>query len=151
MENQQPWKLRVLCSFRNATILITLFNLFTLSLLLHRFLGSSNRRIPQNQPDPVQLRYIMEAEAIRRTMEPLELIKRVREIQQEGYREPEMVVQRQAPKKTAAADLSKRLQDLRALNDANSKKALEEWRKRKKDRERQREMEKNRTINASQA
>lgn len=51
MENQQPWKLRVF-SFRNATILITLFNLFTLSLLLHRFLGSSNRRIPQNQPDP---------------------------------------------------------------------------------------------------
>lgn len=51
-----------------------------------------------------------------------DLFIQVREIQQEGYREPEMVVQRQAPKKTAAADLSKRLQDLRALNDANSKK-----------------------------
>lgn len=52
MENQQPWKLKLLFSFRNATILISLFNLVTLLLLLNRFLGASNRRIPQDQPDP---------------------------------------------------------------------------------------------------
>lgn len=93
----------------------------------------------------------MEAEAIRRAMEPLELIKRVKEIQQEVYREPEILVQRKAQKQTAAVDLSKRLQDSRAVNDANSKKALEEWRKRKMDRARQREIEKNGTISTSQA
>lgn len=46
----------------------------------------------------------------------------MKEIQQEAYKEPETLVPHKAAKKTAAVDLSKRLQDLRALNDANSKK-----------------------------
>lgn len=50
------------------------------------------------------------------------LIIQVKEIQQEAYKEPETLVPHKAAKKTAAVDLSKRLQDLRALNDANSKK-----------------------------
>lgn len=78
-------------------------------------------------------------------MEPLELIKRIKEIEQEAFHEPETEVQ-QLPKQTAAVDLSKRLKDLRAMNDANSLKALEEWRKRKMERARQREMEKNGTV-----
>ncbi|KAI3937883.1 hypothetical protein MKW92_015607, partial [Papaver armeniacum] len=36
-----------------------------------------------------QLQYIMESEEIRRSMEPVELIKRVKEIEQEAYLVPE--------------------------------------------------------------
>ncbi|XP_011627061.1 uncharacterized protein LOC18444211 isoform X2 [Amborella trichopoda] len=100
----------------------------------------------RNSLKTVQLRYIRESEAIRRAMVPLELIKRVKEIQQEPYIQPETVVQRKAPKQNSASDLSKRLKDLQALNDANSKKALDEWRKRKMGRAKQREMEKNMTA-----
>ncbi|XP_058101311.1 uncharacterized protein LOC131245703 [Magnolia sinica] len=148
MEHQQAWRLRF--SFRNATILVCFFNLVAVLLLLQGFISVSNRRISRNQPDPGQLRYVMEAEELRRAMEPLELIKRVKEIQQEAYTEPETIVQQKSSKQTAAVDLSKRLQDFRAMNDANSKKALEEWRKRKMDRARQREIEKNGTVSTAQ-
>lgn len=43
----------------------------------------------------------------------------MREIQQEAYTEPEIVVQKDA-KQTAAVDVSKRLKDLRSVNDAAS-------------------------------
>ena len=46
---------------------------------------------------------------------------KVKEIQQEAYAEPEKVQEKEA-KQTAAADLSKRLKDLRSVNDANSMK-----------------------------
>lgn len=80
-------------------------------------------------------------------MLPLELIKRVREIEQEGYTEPE-TAQKKDTKQTAAVDLSKRLKDFRSLNDAASLKALEEWRKRKIERARQRQLEKNGTTSS---
>ncbi|XP_057991986.1 uncharacterized protein LOC110641063 isoform X1 [Hevea brasiliensis] len=92
----------------------------------------------------VQLRYIKESEEIRLAMQPWALIKRVKEIEQEAYAEPE-VVQQKDKKQTAAVDLSKRLKDLRSINDAASLKALEEWRKRKMERARLREREKNGT------
>ncbi|KAH7521935.1 hypothetical protein FEM48_Zijuj07G0084800 [Ziziphus jujuba var. spinosa] len=93
----------------------------------------------------VQLRYIRESEEIRLAMQPLELIKRVKEIQKEAYAEPERVQEKDV-KQTAAAGLSKRLKDLRSLNDAASLKALEEWRKRKMERDRLRQLEKNGTA-----
>jgi hypothetical protein len=43
----------------------------------------------------------------------------VREIEQEVYAEPEALQQKDT-KQTAAVDLSKRLNDLRSLNDASS-------------------------------
>ncbi|KAG9447672.1 hypothetical protein H6P81_013800 [Aristolochia fimbriata] len=140
MENHQSWRMRF--SFRNATIVVCLFNLVTVVLLLQGFIGGSGRRNSEDGLDSVQQRYIMEAEELRRAMEPLELIKRVREIQEEVYTDPETSEQEKVTRKTAAVDLSKRLQDFRNLNDANSKKALEEWRKRKMERARQREMDK---------
>ncbi|XP_077250903.1 uncharacterized protein LOC143890204 [Tasmannia lanceolata] len=149
MENQQPWRLKL--SFKNATILVCFVNIVTFILLLQGFLGVSNRKNAGTQPDQARLRYVLEGEELRRAMEPLELIKRVKEIRQEVYTEPEVVVQEKDPKKTAALDLSKRLNDLRSLNDANSKRAIEEWRKRKIERDRIRQMEKNGTVNAQQA
>ncbi|XP_043706098.1 uncharacterized protein LOC122655815 [Telopea speciosissima] len=147
MENQQQsWKLKF--SFRNATILVCSFNLVTFLLLLQGFLAGislSSRRLSPDQLDAVKLRYVKESEELRRAMEPLDLIKRVREIEQETYVEPE-AVKPKATKQTAAVDLSKRLTNFRPINDANSLRALEEWRKRKMERARQRELEKNGTV-----
>ncbi|XP_010264836.1 PREDICTED: uncharacterized protein LOC104602745 [Nelumbo nucifera] len=146
MESQQlSWR-SLRFSFRNATILVCFFNLVTVLLLLQGFLsGLSNKRVGRDEADAVQLRYINECDELRRAMEPLELIKRVKEIKQEVYAEPD-IVQPKDNKQTAAVDLSKRLMDFRALNDANSVKALEEWRKRKMERARQRELGKNGTA-----
>ncbi|KAL0724015.1 hypothetical protein Bca4012_038614 [Brassica carinata] len=86
-----------------------------------------------------QLRYVKEAEEIRLAMQPLQLIKRVREIEQESSTGQE-TEQEKDVKQNTAVDLSKRLKDFRSLNDASSLKALEEWRKRKMERARQRDL-----------
>ncbi|KAL5781580.1 hypothetical protein ACOSP7_006609 [Xanthoceras sorbifolium] len=147
MEIQQSWRVRL--TFKNATILITVLNVLTALILLQGFLSSSvssrNRLSSDHQLTSVQLKHIKESEEMRLAMQPLELIKRVKEIQQEVYAEPETVQQKDA-KQTAALGLSKRLKDLRSVNDAASFKALEEWRKRKMERARQRELEKNGTT-----
>ncbi|XLS81728.1 hypothetical protein HN51_047559 [Arachis hypogaea] len=118
----------------NATIVVCFINVITALFLLHGFLTSSYTRNKLSSPNsnPAQLSYIKESEEIRLAMLPLELIKRVREIEQD----------------TAAVDLSKRLKDIRSLNDAASLKALEEWRRRKMERARQRQMEKNGTTSS---
>ncbi|KAJ7955500.1 putative Transmembrane protein [Quillaja saponaria] len=145
MEVQQWWSAKF--SFRNATIVVCLLNVITAILLLQRFLSSANNRdrFSNRQSDSVQLRYIKESEEIRLAMRPLDLIKRVREIEQEAYTKPRTVPKKDT-KQTAAVDLSKRLKDFRSLNDAASIKALEEWRRRKMERARQRQLEKNGTI-----
>jgi len=51
------------------------------------------------------------------------LLLQVREIEQEGYTEPE-TAQKKDTKQTAAVDLSKRLKDFRSLNDAASLKGF---------------------------
>uniref|UniRef100_A0A6N2MQL6 Uncharacterized protein n=1 Tax=Salix viminalis TaxID=40686 RepID=A0A6N2MQL6_SALVM len=84
----------------------------------------------------VALSYIKESEEIRLALQPWNLIKRIKEIEQEAHAEPE-TVQHKDTKQTAA--------DIRSLNDASSLKALEEWRKRKMERARQRALEKNGT------
>eukprot|EP00261_Vitis_vinifera_P019643 XP_010650173.1 PREDICTED: uncharacterized protein LOC104879306 [Vitis vinifera] len=73
------------------------------------------------RPDAVQLSYIKESEEMCRAMEPLELIKRVREITQEAYVEAE-IVQLKDTKQTAAEDLSKRLKDSCSFSDAAGQK-----------------------------
>lgn len=148
MEIQQSWRVRF--SFRNATIIVCLLNLVTVLLLLQGFLSSAfSIKFSTNYSSAVRLRYIRESEEMRRAMEPLELIKRIREIEQESIAVSETVQQKDT-KQTAAVDLSKRLKDFRSFSDTASLKALEEWRKRKMERARQREQEKNGTV-ASQA
>eukprot|EP00257_Ricinus_communis_P020971 XP_015580346.1 uncharacterized protein LOC8265710 [Ricinus communis] len=146
METQQSWRVRL--SFKNVTIMLTVLNLITALFLLQGFLSSAssrnNRISSSNQFNSVQLSYVKESEEIRIAMQPWKLIKRVKEIEQEAYVEQETVQQKDA-KQTAAVDLSKRLKDFRAINDAASLKALEEWRKRKMERARLRELEKNGT------
>ncbi|XP_042464904.1 uncharacterized protein LOC122047593 [Zingiber officinale] len=143
MESQMYWKARL--SFKNATIVVCFLNFLAFLLLMQGFFASPKRGADGGrQMDPAQIRYILESEEIRRAMEPLELIKRIKEIEQEAHTQPDHEIQ-QVPKQNAAVDLAKRLRD-RAMNDASSQQALEEWRKRKMERARKREIEKNITT-----
>ncbi|XP_022760400.1 uncharacterized protein LOC111306769 [Durio zibethinus] len=139
--------METILSFKSATIALNIFNVLAALFLLQWILSSASSRtkLSSNQPNSVDFNYIKESEEIRLAMQPLELIKRVKEIQQEAYAEPETIQPNDA-KQTAAVDLSKRLKDFRSINDAASLKALEEWRKRKMERARQRELEKNGTV-----
>ncbi|VVA89963.1 unnamed protein product [Arabis nemorensis] len=137
--NHHQWRLRF--SFKNATIALTIINVLIFLFLLQGFLTSSSPSSSSRRIISAQLRYIKEAEELRRAMQPLELIKRVREIEQEASAGQE-TEQKKDVKQNTAVDLSKRLKDFRALNDASSLKALEEWRKRKMERARQRDLEK---------
>ncbi|KAL9237719.1 hypothetical protein vseg_012235 [Gypsophila vaccaria] len=145
MEKLQSLKLKV--SYKNATIFVCFFNLITALFLLHGFFSSSSPRFPSNHPTSAQLRQIKESDEIRRSMQPLELIQRVREIEQEINAEPE-TVQHKETKQTAALDLSKRLSNAHTYSDSASLKALEEWRKRKMDRAKQREAGRNSTASS---
>ncbi|XP_009341625.2 uncharacterized protein LOC103933656 [Pyrus x bretschneideri] len=149
MEGQQSWRPRL--SFRSATIMMCLLNLITALLLLQGFLSSATSRskLSASRLNSAALRYVRESEEIRFAMRPMELIKRVKEIQQETNAKPETVKENDA-RQTVAVGLSKRLKDLHSVNDATSVKALEEWRKRKMERARLRQLEKNGTL-ATQA
>lgn len=145
-KTQQSGRMRF--SFKNATIVVCIFNLVTALLLLRGFLSPSysTRRLSlSNQPNSVLLRYIKESEELRRAMQPLELIRRVREIQREAYIELE-AAQEKVTKQSAAVDLISRLNNYRSNSDAGSVKALEEWRKRKMERARQRGVGKDATV-----
>ncbi|KAL0697294.1 hypothetical protein Bca4012_053416 [Brassica carinata] len=130
-------------SFKKATIALTIVNVLIFLFLLRGFFtsssssSSSSRRIIS-----ARLRYIKEAREIRLAMQPLELIKRVKEIQQEASEGHETEQQQKDVKHNTAVDLSKRLKAFLPTNEESSLKALEEWRKRKMERERQRDLEK---------
>ncbi|XP_076959762.1 uncharacterized protein LOC143635941 [Bidens hawaiensis] len=132
-------------SFKNATIILCFFNLITALFLIQSFLSPTN----SNRSDSVMLKYIKESEELRRAMEPVELIKRVREIEREGHEEVETVQEKDA-KQSAALDLISRLNNHRSYSDADNQKALEEWRKRKMERARQRGLGRNGTTTSQE-
>ncbi|KAL8162819.1 hypothetical protein V2J09_014308 [Rumex salicifolius] len=147
MDIQQSWKLKF--SFKNATMVLFLVNVVTALFLLQGFLSPppSSRKYQSNGHQPISVRnkLIKESDELRRAMQPLELIKRVREIEQEAYAEPETIQQKET-RQTAAFDLSKRLNNFRSSTDGANQKALEEWLKRKMERARQREIGRNGTA-----
>ncbi|CAI9762749.1 unnamed protein product [Fraxinus pennsylvanica] len=139
IQQQQWWRvIKSWLSYKNATIIVCLFNVITALLLLQGFLN-----FPSSSQKALY-RHIKESEDIRRSMVPLDLIKRVREIEKEAYVEAKPVPKRDS-KQTAAADLISRLNNFHSYSDAGSVKALEEWRKRKMERARQRSLVKNGT------
>ncbi|KAI3511494.1 hypothetical protein L1887_18648 [Cichorium endivia] len=146
-ERLQQWGGRAMSrfSFRNATIVVCFLNLITALFLIHGFLSPST----SNGPDSVLLKYVKESEELRRAMEPVELIKRVKEIEREANEEVETVQEKDA-KQSAAFDVISRLNNHRSYSDADNQKALEEWRKRKMERARQRGLGKNGTTNSQE-
>ncbi|CAA0828923.1 Unknown protein [Striga hermonthica] len=136
VQQQHLWRsVKSHLSYKNATILLCTFNIITALLLLQPFFYSPSSRLASSQR--ALFRHIKECEDIRRAMVPLDLIKRVREIEKDMHVETEQVQQKEI-KQTAAVDLISRLNNFRSNSDAGSTKALEEWRKRKMERARQR-------------
>ncbi|XP_019181452.1 PREDICTED: uncharacterized protein LOC109176468 [Ipomoea nil] len=139
VQQQQWWKLR--WSYRNATILVSLFNFIAALFLLQSFFFSAS---PSTKSNSVE-RYIRESEEIRRAMMPVNLIKRVKEIEKEAYIEVEPLEHKDV-KQGAAVDLITRMNNIRSYSEASGTKALEEWRKRKMERARKRELGKDGTT-----
>ncbi|CAM0943030.1 unnamed protein product [Alopecurus aequalis] len=127
-------------SYKNATLALCAINVLAVALLLRNHFSAWPRLPGSHRFDSAQLRYIWESEELRRAMEPVDLIKRVKEIEEEAYGEHGMSTQEDS--KQTAVDLSNRLKDLRQGNDGSSQRALEEWRKRKMERARQRAIDK---------
>ncbi|KAL4561174.1 hypothetical protein LXL04_033337 [Taraxacum kok-saghyz] len=146
-ERLQQWGGRTMSrfSYRNATIVVCFLNLITALFLIHGFLSPST----SSGPDSVLLKYAKESEELRRALEPLELIKRVKEIEREAHEESESVQEKDA-KQSAALDLISRLNNHRSYSESDNQKALEEWRKRKMERARQRGLGKNGTTNSQE-
>ncbi|XP_031110763.1 uncharacterized protein LOC116014934 isoform X2 [Ipomoea triloba] len=140
VQQQHWWKLR--WSYRNATILVSLFNLIAALFLLQSFFFSAS---PSTKSNSVE-RYIRESEEIRRAMMPVNLIKRVKEIENEAYIEVEPLEHNKDVKQGAAVDLITRMNNIRSYSEASGMKALEEWRKRKMERARKRELGKDGTT-----
>ncbi|KAF8081172.1 hypothetical protein N665_0902s0025 [Sinapis alba] len=130
-------------SFKKATIALTIVNVLIFLFILRGFFTSSSSS-SSSSPRIIsaQLRFIKEAREIRLAMQPLELIRRVKEIQQEASAGYETGQQKDVVKQNTAVDLSKRLKAFLPTNEEASLKALEEWRKRKMERARQRDLEK---------
>ncbi|KAG2320274.1 hypothetical protein Bca52824_013487 [Brassica carinata] len=120
-------KCRKRFSFKNATIALTIVNVLIFLFLLRGFFTSSpSSSSSSHRIISARLRYIKEAREIRLAMQPLELIKRVKEIQQEASEGHEREQQKDV-KHNTAVDLSKRLNAFLPTNEALSLKALEEW------------------------
>ncbi|KAG0460460.1 hypothetical protein HPP92_020757 [Vanilla planifolia] len=140
-----PWW-RVGFSFRNATMVVCFLNVIAAIVLLRGlFIFSDGKASAANN------QMLTSKQPLKTIHEGCKIIwggcwgAMIKEIEEESHGEPEMEA-KHVPTQTAAVDLSKRLSDLRAMNDANNLKALEEWRKRKMERARRREIERNATL-----
>ncbi|XP_075478401.1 uncharacterized protein LOC142519330 isoform X2 [Primulina tabacum] len=139
LQQQKYWRaVRSLISYKNATIVVCLLNIISALILLQGFLfpSPSSRLDSSNK---ALYRNIKESEDIRRSMVPVDLIRRVREIGKDVSVETESVKQKDV-KQTAAEDLISKLNNFRSYSEAGNVKALEEWRKRKMERAKQRSM-----------
>ncbi|KAI5064874.1 hypothetical protein GOP47_0019569 [Adiantum capillus-veneris] len=139
---------RFRCSLRIATLVVCCFNIVAAIYLLQSFIGplfsspssapfsagvsvrnthSSSTAAPYT---PEQLDRIKEAISIWRAAEPVDLINRVKEIQEEsagvyGLKET------RSEKKPGAMGLVERLKEIRDSKSKTDQEALEEWRRKK--------------------
>lgn len=72
-----------------------------------------------------------EAVAVWKAAKPVELIKRIKEIQEESTRGAYSYKQVDATKERAASGITQRLKELRDSSSRNEQEALEEWRQKK--------------------
>ncbi|XP_073030148.1 uncharacterized protein [Primulina eburnea] len=139
LQQQKCWRaVRSRISYKNATIVVCLLNIVSALILLQGFLfPSPSSRLASSNKGTALYRNIKESEDIRRSMVPVDLIRRVREIGKDMSVETESVKQKDV-KQTAAEDLISKLNNFRSYSDVGNVKALEEWRKRKMERAKQR-------------
>eukprot|EP00252_Welwitschia_mirabilis_P014774 TRINITY_DN3275_c0_g1_i5.p1 TRINITY_DN3275_c0_g1~~TRINITY_DN3275_c0_g1_i5.p1 ORF type:complete len:117 (+),score=22.71 TRINITY_DN3275_c0_g1_i5:131-481(+) len=103
-------------SLKNITIAVSVFNLVGVVLLLHSiFLRHYSRNQPQFEEE--QLRYIEDAARTRYAMEPVDLIKRVKQIQMESEDGTHIESREEILREHQATELSKRLNDAKNPSD----------------------------------
>eukprot|EP00249_Psilotum_nudum_P012450 c23793_g1_i1 orf=122-1009(+) len=86
-----------------------------------------------------QLNRIKEAIEVWKAAEPVQLIKRVKEIQEESVAGAIRFKRAEAAREKVASDLAQRLKELRGASNQNDQQALEEWRRKKLEEAKKRE------------
>ncbi|BBN09936.1 hypothetical protein MPTK1_4g23870 [Marchantia polymorpha subsp. ruderalis] len=149
------------CSYKRATALICAVNVVAALYVLHGLFSPRYNQIPHSVPlarlktplrngtAPLVMKYtkeevqrIKEAHEARRAAEPLDLMRRVKEIQLESVKEAAKDKEAETTKQKVAADLAQRLRELRGnTNPHSQQEALDEWRKKKIEEARKRESE----------
>ncbi|KAJ7528785.1 hypothetical protein O6H91_15G019900 [Diphasiastrum complanatum] len=140
--------INVRCSFKTATVCICAFNIVAVFFILHLvvsplYLQPGSPFLPVKslrQPHPrvvgytlQEIKRIQEFHNIRRSVEPHELIKRVKEIELEAEKEAEKDNEAGVVRQRVAAELAQRLKELKETNSQRSQQALDDWRRKKLD------------------
>nr|GMD62927.1 transmembrane protein, putative [Ipomoea batatas] len=117
VQQQHWWKLR--WSYRNATILVSLFNLIAALFLLQNFFFSASPSTKSNSGSPL----LFQQSYLKLKGIYVNLIKRVKEIENEAYIEVEPLEHKDV-KQGAAVDLITRMNNIRSYSEASGMKVL---------------------------
>lgn len=144
--NGMEWSGKIKCSYKTATMVICAGNLVVALYVLHSLLTplyiitSSSLAGPATDGQNLfpaakftedEETRMTEAIKVRRASEPVDLIRRVKEIDEESYREDVREKRLQSTMVKVAHELLQQLKEFRGDGDSNEQQALEEWRKKK--------------------
>ncbi|EFJ24806.1 hypothetical protein SELMODRAFT_414240 [Selaginella moellendorffii] len=130
----------VKCSYRRVTMLICTVNLIAVLYVLHsllgpRYLSSSLASVARGghatKYSEEELQKIRESLEARKAVEPHELMRRVKEIQDEADSDVSRTKEIGNARQRAADVLAQRLKELKEVNNQINQQALEEWRKKR--------------------
>lgn len=134
------WSGRIKCSYKTATMVICAGNLVVALYVLHSLLTplyiitSSSLAGPANDAHLFQedeVKRMREAIKVRQASQPVDLIRRVKEIEEESYRKDVREKRSQSTTEKLAQELLQRLNEFKGDGDSIEQQALEEWRKKK--------------------
>lgn len=134
------WSGRIKCSYKTATMVICAGNLVVALYVLHSLLTplyiitSSSLAGPANDAHLFQedeVKRMREAIKVRQASQPVDLIRRVKEIEEESYRKDMREKRSQSTMEKLAQELLQRLNEFKGDGDSIEQQALEEWRKKK--------------------
>ncbi|KAJ7555163.1 hypothetical protein O6H91_05G024600 [Diphasiastrum complanatum] len=141
---------RMRCSYKKATIIMCTINVVAALYILHNLfhpLYQQQSALGGNNYDgdlsgkysPEKLKRIKEAQEARLAVEPLELMKRVKEIQLEADLELSRDKEAKAARQRVASELAQRLKELKEINNQINQQALDVWRRKKLEEAKRRE------------
>ncbi|KAL3688871.1 hypothetical protein R1sor_015180 [Riccia sorocarpa] len=134
------------CSYKRATALVCAINVLAAIYMLHGVFGPRYGQIPRSVPltrlpfrnGTLVLKYtkdeierIKQAHDARKAAEPVDLMRRVKEIEEESLREAVKDKETEETKQKVAAELAERLRELRGNQNQHQSEALDEWRRKK--------------------
>ncbi|KAL2631022.1 hypothetical protein R1flu_015708 [Riccia fluitans] len=145
------------CSYKRATALICAINVVAAIYVLHGLFGTRYNDIPHSVPGaripfrngstPLmkytaeEIERINQAHVARRAVEPVDLMKRLKEIELETQREADKDKETEDSKQKVAAELAERLREWRGNTNQHQSEALDEWRRKRIEEARKRGVE----------